>query len=158
MRECPTPWKIRHDEPQALRQLRHIEAAVYSEQEAARAARCLRVPVRLLAYRPQPVQDRSQYALSRPETRRLGIVVFSCPMTTVAPVAWRPAATAPRDGTRILIVVGDTVLIGAWLDPAGFSCFGERPGWQIFDCEDGFYSWAEDDAYVTHWMPLPETP
>ncbi|MGM5018745.1 DUF551 domain-containing protein [Tardiphaga sp. 367_B4_N1_1] len=70
---------------------------------------------------------------------------------------WKPIATAPRDGTRLLIFDGQAY-IARWRDDA---CFGgndeNRPAWQIFDCEgDEWYAVATDEA--THWMPLPAAP
>ena len=71
---------------------------------------------------------------------------------------WRPIATAPKDGTRILLCLkGGARLIGRWSDEAEFGQFTVRPGWQIFDCDDCFYSRAEDDE-VAHWMSLPAPP
>lgn len=69
---------------------------------------------------------------------------------------WQPIETAPKDGTEILISDGDYIAIAEWRDDASFKQFENGPGWQIFDCEDPFYSWATDSA--THWMPLPEPP
>ena len=67
---------------------------------------------------------------------------------------WHPPETAPMDGTRILILVASgSVLIGWWREEAEFEYCVSGPGWQIFECEDCYYSWAE--TQITHWMPLP---
>jgi hypothetical protein len=73
----------------------------------------------------------------------------------IAP-GWQDIATAPKDGTRVLLNCAGAILIGRWYDAAEFERFKSAPGWQIFACEDGWYSWAVDDA--THWMPLPPAP
>lgn len=70
---------------------------------------------------------------------------------------WQPIETAPKDGTHILIATpGRSVLIAYWREEALFERFEKGAAWQVFDCEDGWYSWAEKEA--THWMPLPEAP
>lgn len=66
---------------------------------------------------------------------------------------WQPIATAPKDGTRILLFQpkGDgedstrTVAEAAWLDYVP-----EESGWCM----------AEGDVWLcpTHWMPLPDAP
>lgn len=69
---------------------------------------------------------------------------------------WQPIETAPKDGTRILLVdERGGVFIGHWSDEATFGRFETKPGWQIFDCEDDFYSWRR---VPTHWRPLPAPP
>lgn len=71
--------------------------------------------------------------------------------------AWQDIETAPKDGTRILIVTprGD-VVIARWSEEAGFDRCERRPGWQVFESEDCWYSWAEEVAMG--WMPLPDPP
>lgn len=69
---------------------------------------------------------------------------------------WLPIETAPKDGTRVLLLIDDTVLIGRWSETANAERFQQWPGWQIFDCDDGAYSWAEPDA--DGWQPLPPPP
>lgn len=69
---------------------------------------------------------------------------------------WQPIDTAPKDGTLVLIAVRGSCYIASWSDEAQFERFEERPGWQVFVCDDGWYSWAEDAP--THWMPLPDPP
>ena len=55
---------------------------------------------------------------------------------------WRPIATAPQNGTRVLIYIDGAVRVG-WLDAKN--------------------DWRSDTAYLfprppTHWMLLPEPP
>ncbi len=77
--------------------------------------------------------------------------------------AWQPIATAPRDGTWVLVTSIDGKPYSACYDTA----------------EDTFYDWLKDDFFSggwtdydddggdsphtrrydpTHWMPLPEPP
>lgn len=70
---------------------------------------------------------------------------------------WKPIETAPKDGTRVLIVSDDQVFIGYWSESAKFGDEIEKPGWQIHESEmDEWYAVAVDDA--THWTPIPEPP
>ena len=68
---------------------------------------------------------------------------------------WQPINTAPKDGTRVLLLWRNRVYIGAWSDEAQFEQCERRPGWQVFDCNDCWYSMALDTE-VTDWMPLPQ--
>lgn len=55
---------------------------------------------------------------------------------------WQPIATAPRDGTSVLIAVDGLVHLGRWFGGAK---------WQIADR-------AFDARSPTHWLPLPAPP
>lgn len=68
---------------------------------------------------------------------------------------WRPIESAPKDGTRVMLLDGGAY-IARWSDECQHGQFDTRPGWQIFECEDGFYSVAADGP--THWQPLPMAP
>ena len=64
---------------------------------------------------------------------------------------WQPIETAPKDGTDILVMTGETMHVVRWINIHG-----------------GFDYWAVDDnkhgpftlrgKAPTHWMPLPEPP
>lgn len=70
---------------------------------------------------------------------------------------WQPIETAPKDGTRILLVTTyGAVIIGRWSEEASGENCQNFPGWQIVDCDDCFYSRAERTA--SYWMPLPAPP
>lgn len=60
--------------------------------------------------------------------------------------------TAPKDGTRILLAEVDAVFIGRWSEECQHGYFETRPGWQLFECEDPFFSISLEP---TKWMPLP---
>lgn len=78
--------------------------------------------------------------------------------------AWQPIATAPMDGTRIML----------W---RGFSAIGRWAEMVVAEWYDGAWTWPDDnpsthgewseddllDGYwsatgFTHWMPLPAPP
>ena len=69
---------------------------------------------------------------------------------------WQPIATAPKDGTRILIWDG-IVHIAYWSERASFGGehYDGKPGWQIF-CVDGDEHYSIATNNTTHWMPLPK--
>lgn len=69
---------------------------------------------------------------------------------------WQPIETAPKDGTRVLISCDHGEFIAYWSDNASLERCHRGPAWQIFDCEDCWYSWAVEEP--THWMPLPKSP
>jgi len=68
---------------------------------------------------------------------------------------WMPIETAPKDGTRVLLYPGGA-FTARWSEECQFGQFKTAPGWQIFECEDPYYSVAEDEP--THWRPLPAPP
>ena len=66
-----------------------------------------------------------------------------------AAVQWRPIKEAPKDGSRILLRIGNLV---------GSGRFGHPHAWGITD-NDGFYCDGADlPSGATHWMPLPPPP
>lgn len=71
---------------------------------------------------------------------------------------WRPIAEAPRDGGPILISNGKWISKAYWSESCQFERFEEKAGWQIYQCEDGFYSVGAEPEEPTHWMPLPSPP
>lgn len=68
---------------------------------------------------------------------------------------WRPIATAPKDGTEILLYGHGALRNG------GLYAKARHVGWSQETRGGGVY-WATRDPEViceaTHWMPLPEPP
>lgn len=61
-------------------------------------------------------------------------------------MGWQPIATAPRDGTPILIPTGN--------DAFPIACVAYDTGPYL----DGEYGWKDDEEGKhdpTHWMPVP---
>ena len=59
---------------------------------------------------------------------------------------WQPIATAPKDGTEILLGHGNSVWIDEWVKfEDGAAC------WMMCD------QWSEPET-PSHWMLLPEPP
>jgi hypothetical protein len=73
---------------------------------------------------------------------------------------WRPIATAPKDGTRVLIADSENVESGRW--SAAFTLHSMRTitipaGWDD-DRYDAAHTFEREGKQPTHWMPLPEPP
>lgn len=73
---------------------------------------------------------------------------------------YQPMSTAPRDGTKILVVFkgykDPFYHITYWDEKAESEKFNYKPAWQIFLCDDGFFSVAYEDESALGWMPIPE--
>lgn len=60
---------------------------------------------------------------------------------------WKPIANAPRDGTRILLLIGTRAIEGWW---------NETDGWQVVDLPShGCGCCSYENPTPTHWAPLP---
>lgn len=69
---------------------------------------------------------------------------------------WQPIATAPKDGTHILLHKADgAITVGRYDDDKHAS--RPRPYWHT---ERGYLFGRRDDrdCSPTHWMPIPEPP
>ena len=65
---------------------------------------------------------------------------------------WQPIETAPKDGTRVLLIDADD---------AGTVCWGEWSDWdEVPECRDigDIGCNGQYDYQPTHWMPLPSPP
>lgn len=60
---------------------------------------------------------------------------------------WQPIETAPKDGTRVLLVDADNKCLPF------IACYNA----QLAEWRDGVDCWVEIECY-THWQPLPPTP
>jgi len=78
--------------------------------------------------------------------------------------AWQPIATAPRDGTWVLLAGGECdydeesdaktrPVVGQWSNYRNGSQIGWH--WQFAWYDGGYYGEYENP---THWMPLPAQP
>lgn len=79
-----------------------------------------------------------------------------------AAVEWQDIATAPKDGTCVLLykpderMVGEYTLAGYWGEWPGYP-----EGWIAADGKpQGYFSEAANapQGYPTHWLPLPAPP
>jgi len=79
--------------------------------------------------------------------------------------AWLPIATAPRDGTEVLLYAPGRLTYGAWAEPSPTphikyqDGFAPEPEWDEF--EPYWASWDggfTEAAPPTHWMPRPAPP
>jgi hypothetical protein len=75
------------------------------------------------------------------------------------PITWQPIETAPKDGTRVLLVVR----------PEGYGpvvcggCFMVRRSYRFDQIQSESARWEFDlnyggDDRPSHWMPLPDLP
>lgn len=78
--------------------------------------------------------------------------------------AWRPIATAPKDGTEIIGYRADHgVFTLRWADADEFAAHSAG-GDPLGRCEEFSYwwhdrwGWLEGELQPTHWMPLPAPP
>jgi hypothetical protein len=72
---------------------------------------------------------------------------------------WRPIESAPKDGGRVMLT-GERgwIVLASWSEDAAFPECEHRPGWQVSECDDCWYSRSLEPAEPTHWMPLPSAP
>lgn len=62
-------------------------------------------------------------------------------------MTWQPIATAPKDGTEVLVTDGTTYAVASWYDAGG--------EWR----DVGDIGWGGmEGALPTHWMALPALP
>jgi hypothetical protein len=76
---------------------------------------------------------------------------------------WQPIATAPRDGTDIIVMYhhNETQIVHAafWLDLQDMdSEETEQVGWWSYDKSEAARVMLTGFLTPTHWMPLPEPP
>jgi hypothetical protein len=74
---------------------------------------------------------------------------------------WQPIATAPRDGSIILLGnMGSEPRPAYWaLAPRSFSAGAtKRFPWAFLDETNGINHMSDDEHGPTHWKPLPAPP
>ena len=66
-------------------------------------------------------------------------------------IEWQPIETAPKDGTDILVMTGETMHVVRWIN-----IHGDFDYWAVDDNKHGPFTLR--GKAPTHWMQLPETP
>ena len=66
-------------------------------------------------------------------------------------IEWQPIETAPKDGTVILVMTGETMHVVRWIN-----IHGDFDYWAVDDNKHGPFTLR--GKAPTHWMPLPEPP
>jgi len=66
-------------------------------------------------------------------------------------IEWQPIETAPKDGTDILVMTGETMHVVRWIN-----IHGDFDYWAVDDNKHGPFTLR--GKAPTHWLPLPETP
>ena len=66
-------------------------------------------------------------------------------------IEWQPIKTAPKDGTDILVMTGETMHVVRWIN-----IHGDFDYWAVDDNKHGPFTLR--GKAPTHWMPLPEPP
>ena len=67
--------------------------------------------------------------------------------------AWRPIATAPKDGTRVLLWCGEEIEVGYWSLTGWAGTPSERGAWIIYEARIDTI-----ELHPTYWQPLPLPP
>lgn len=84
---------------------------------------------------------------------------------------YQPIETAPKDGTRILLLTSDFGAVEGWWDSRVTNFYKSQKGWASYDPKNARGDWVSDwhigapedrrmfcGATPHHWMPLPEPP
>ena len=66
-------------------------------------------------------------------------------------IEWQPIETAPKDGTDILVMTGETMHVVRWIN-----IHGDFDHWAVDDNKHGPFTLR--GKAPTHWMQLPEPP
>ena len=66
-------------------------------------------------------------------------------------IEWQPIETAPKNGTDILVMTGETMHVVRWIN-----IHGDFDYWAVDDNKHGPFTLR--GKAPTHWMPLPEPP
>lgn len=76
--------------------------------------------------------------------------------TKGADTGWRDIATAPRDGTRLVLWDLSRAVFGSWRVDEGFS--SKEPMWLDESYNDYSCGFASNPLEPTYWMPIPPAP
>lgn len=66
---------------------------------------------------------------------------------------WQPLETAPKDGTRLLLLSGPEIDVGYWSESVWCQTLATQGAWIIYENRSDTVI-----LYPTHWMPLPPWP
>ena len=66
-------------------------------------------------------------------------------------IEWQPIETAPKDGTDILVMTGETMHVVRWIN-----IHGDFDYWAVDDNKHGPFTLR--GKAPTNWMPLPDPP
>jgi hypothetical protein len=86
--------------------------------------------------------------------------------SALSAMTWQPMETAPKDKPVLIFAKPlppgsdhgtHRLVIAWWSDEASFRC-ETRPGWQVVECGDCYYSRAIEPPEALAWMPLPPAP
>ena len=66
-------------------------------------------------------------------------------------IEWQPIETAPKDGTDILVMTGETMHVVRWIN-----IHGDFDYWAVDDNKHGPFTLR--GKAPTHWMSLPDPP
>ena len=66
-------------------------------------------------------------------------------------IEWQPIETAPKNGTDILVMTGETMHVVRWIN-----IHGDFDYWAVDDNKHGPFTLR--GKAPTHWLPLPEPP
>lgn len=66
---------------------------------------------------------------------------------------WQPIETAPKDGTRILVINDRGIFVASWSEEGPDNCLDDF--WHV---TNGKYWMDLRGMLPTHWMPLPSGP
>ena len=66
-------------------------------------------------------------------------------------IEWQPIETAPKDGTDILVMTGETMHVVRWIN-----IHGDFDYWTVDDNKHGPFTLR--GKAPTHWIQLPEPP
>jgi DNA-binding CsgD family transcriptional regulator len=113
------------------------------------------------------VSNRTQAAVWAHQNLPSDMAVIPAPADPASCGHWQSIDTAPKDGTQILCVFGETIpdrldvraaeyIDGAGAEELGYYQYAKYGGWLVWNSGSDFY--VEGIADATHWMPLPQAP
>jgi hypothetical protein len=134
-------------------------AAAFEQAKEARDSALAQLLLELAFLVPRGTDFRKKLG---PQLKVYRDAVIALALLKAAPPAegptWQPIETAPKDRLILVVYRGQWVYIGQWKEDAAFERCERRPGWEVFEGEDCWYSVSIEPDEATHWMPLPTPP